>query len=434
MTSDLDDLRQRAIAAQHPTVLPSCALEPEDPMCMPTTVACDDNPNCDGFCDNGTCRPETCRDTALSLNETGIDCGGSQCAACVNGKACQLPTDCTSGICEHSMCVAQASDPVDDLDAGPTTSGTGGQPGVDSGPEGGTASDCIPGCLCMTIDQTERIFCSELKLSWAGASSFCQMHDMLLTPIETRTENDALGAMAEWLQLSSFWIGASDRSEEGDWDWTDGANLWSGGPANCPDGAVEGPDSRCYLATPSDNYTRAYESCLAEGPEWSLVTIHSLEENEFVQELIDTTATMRNAQYHAGWIGANDLATEGTWGWVLADPEVSRVTPFWMGGSGGQKVDSATFTNWNGSNPGGGMDENCASMEASNGRWSDNACGFNAYMGICEGPLRGPVAGTYHSFAENEPQLPDCLSYNTLDLHWYAQDCTLAKPFVCSAP
>jgi hypothetical protein len=55
-------------------------------------------------------------------------------------------------------------------------------------------------------------------------------------------------------------------------------------------------------------------------------------------------------------------------------------------------------------------------------------------MGICEGPMRGPIEGTYHSFADSEPQVADCLSYNTLDFRWYAADCALSKAFVCSAP
>lgn len=332
------------------------------------------------------------------------------------------------------MCVATATivDPPDSGSPGPIDGD--GDISIGDASEAGSGEDCFDGCTCMTIGTTARIFCSEMTMSWAGASSFCQMQGMLLTPIETRTENDALGNMGDWLGLTSFWIGASDRSEESDWDWTDGTNLWNGGPATCVDGAVEGPDTHCYLPTPSDSYERAYDSCLAQGAGWSLVTIQSLDENNFVQQLIDTTAQARNAQYHSGWIGANDMAQEGTWGWVLADPDPARVAAFWMGGAGGEKVNSASFTNWSGSNPGGGGDENCASMSGATGRWMDDACGFNAYMGICEGPMRGPIEGTYHAFAENEPQVADCLSFNALDFRWYAQDCALSKAFVCSSP
>jgi hypothetical protein len=436
MTSDLDDLRRRAAAAR--LDLPTaCEVDPSDPACVPPTVMCLDNPSCAGYCDDdGACRPETCRDTVLSLSsgETGIDCGGQSCAPCVNGQACLQPTDCSSGICERNMCVATASQ-IDDPDSGSDDPIVIPDPGAPDASDSGTTQDeCVDGCLCMTIGGTARIFCSDLALSWSGATSFCEMHGMLLTPIETRTENDALGSMADWMGISSFWIGASDRSEESDWDWTDGANLWNGGPATCIDGAVEGPNTHCYLPTATDNYQRCYEDCLAQGPGWSLTTIQSLEENNFVQQLIASTAQERNAQYHNGWIGANDEATEGTWGWVLADPDPWRVSPFWMGGIGGEKVNSMDFTNWNGSNPGGGGGENCASMSGSTGRWMDDACTFNAYMGICEGPMRGPIEGTYHAFADGEPQVADCLSYSTTDFRWYAQDCVLAKPFVCSGP
>jgi hypothetical protein len=434
MTSDLDDLRRRAVAAR--LDLPTaCEIDPTGPECELPTVMCSDNPSCTGYCDDdGACRPDACRDTlqSLSVGETGIDCGGQSCVPCSNGQACLQPTDCLSGNCENNMCVAMST-PIDEPDAGDGDATPSTPDAIDGGSEAGLPQeDCVDGCSCLSIGGIPRIFCSEMTLSWSGASSFCEMQGMLLTPIETRTENDALGSMAEWLQLTSFWIGASDRSEESDWDWTDGSNLWNGGPATCVENGVEGPDTHCYLATPTDNYERCYEDCLALGPGWSLTTIHSLDENNFVQQLIDSTALQRNAQYHNGWIGANDMATEGTWGWVLKDPDPSRVTPFWMGGAGGQKVNSMEFTNWNGSNPGGGGGENCASMSGNTGRWMDDSCGFDAYMGICEGPMRGPIEGTYHSFADSEPQVADCLSYNTLDFRWYAQDCALAKAFVCS--
>lgn len=47
----------------------------------------------------GSQQPEpSCVDGAKNGSETDVDCGGS-CGKCFDGRACQQPMDCLSGLC-----------------------------------------------------------------------------------------------------------------------------------------------------------------------------------------------------------------------------------------------------------------------------------------------------------------------------------------------
>ena len=48
----------------------------------------------------------TCSDGIQNQDETDVDCGGSTCAACGDGLACLVDTDCTSGQCVSGTCQA----------------------------------------------------------------------------------------------------------------------------------------------------------------------------------------------------------------------------------------------------------------------------------------------------------------------------------------
>ena len=50
--------------------------------------------------------PASCNDNKKNGSETDVDCGGKDCAACADGKACQVKTDCTSGVCTSYKCAA----------------------------------------------------------------------------------------------------------------------------------------------------------------------------------------------------------------------------------------------------------------------------------------------------------------------------------------
>lgn len=79
------------------------------------TQICTVNGDCgSGFCQSGICAapPFDCYDGQkgpYDVNETGVDCGGSDCAAkCLIGIACLVGADCASGLCTAGLC-AKAS-------------------------------------------------------------------------------------------------------------------------------------------------------------------------------------------------------------------------------------------------------------------------------------------------------------------------------------
>jgi hypothetical protein len=53
--------------------------------------------------DNAKCVGQ-CEDQKKDGLETDVDCGGPACSRCSAGKACVLPTDCSSGKCTSSKC------------------------------------------------------------------------------------------------------------------------------------------------------------------------------------------------------------------------------------------------------------------------------------------------------------------------------------------
>jgi hypothetical protein len=48
-----------------------------------------------------------CFDKTLDSGETGVDCGGSECAACTRSEACLVGSDCASGECTAAKTCAQ---------------------------------------------------------------------------------------------------------------------------------------------------------------------------------------------------------------------------------------------------------------------------------------------------------------------------------------
>ncbi|RLE39047.1 hypothetical protein DRJ17_01995 [Candidatus Woesearchaeota archaeon] len=52
------------------------------------------------------CEVVSCLDGILNQDETDVDCGGSICDPCKDGKTCATGMDCLSGACERFMCVS----------------------------------------------------------------------------------------------------------------------------------------------------------------------------------------------------------------------------------------------------------------------------------------------------------------------------------------
>src|SRR5688572_28880615 len=51
-------------------------------------------------------QPEACSDGEQNELETDVDCGGPACDPCEDEAACVEPSDCDSGVCADSLCVA----------------------------------------------------------------------------------------------------------------------------------------------------------------------------------------------------------------------------------------------------------------------------------------------------------------------------------------
>ena len=96
------------------------------------------------------CDPDACGDGLQNGNETGVDCGGGQCGACVAGDGCVLVTDCASQICEANICTAAVCDDgvrngdESDIDCGGAT--CDGCPG---------SFECIDGGDCLSGECTD---------------------------------------------------------------------------------------------------------------------------------------------------------------------------------------------------------------------------------------------------------------------------------------
>ncbi len=50
----------------------------------------------------------TCDDGVKNGDETDVDCGGGDCAACAPGSGCAQASDCTEGVCSGGICAAAA--------------------------------------------------------------------------------------------------------------------------------------------------------------------------------------------------------------------------------------------------------------------------------------------------------------------------------------
>jgi hypothetical protein len=63
--------------------------------------------NCDGIVDNGQL---CCPDNIKNGSESDADCGGACLEKCPSGKLCNIPSDCTSGVCSLDKCQDPACD------------------------------------------------------------------------------------------------------------------------------------------------------------------------------------------------------------------------------------------------------------------------------------------------------------------------------------
>ncbi|MBR4984600.1 MAG: hypothetical protein IKY83_02525 [Proteobacteria bacterium] len=130
---------------------------------------CQDDESCpDSYvCNSGVCI--SCTDTSKNGTETDVDCGGSNCPACQDGKACIANTDCISNNCDGGTCRQK---PIDTC-----TNGTqdNGETDVDCG---GPCAQCAVGQKCSVPKDCR---------SWTCQDNTCQGQDC-----ETVISNEVL--------------------------------------------------------------------------------------------------------------------------------------------------------------------------------------------------------------------------------------------------
>lgn len=109
----------------------------------------------------------------------------------------------------------------------------------------------------------------------------------------------------------------------------------------------------------------AAEAAQYGGVHGYLATITSQGEHDFILERINKN----------GWIGANDLGSEGVWRWETG-PEAGD--QFWTGDNEGGSAFNGAFTKWNAGEPNNSGDsEDCGQIwftEGSSGQWNDLNC------------------------------------------------------------
>ncbi|MEM6730960.1 MAG: hypothetical protein AAF658_05360, partial [Myxococcota bacterium] len=127
------------------------------PACNDEETCVDANDCLSGICTSGVCQTASCTDGVVNQNETGPDCGGVCDATCADGLACSAEavdllgasTDCTSGVCQESVCR-------------PAECGDGTQNGNETGTDCG-GSDCGACPLsggCVGVDDCQAgLFC-----------------------------------------------------------------------------------------------------------------------------------------------------------------------------------------------------------------------------------------------------------------------------------
>jgi len=127
----------------------------------------------------------------------------------------------------------------------------------------------------------------------------------------------------------------------------------------------EGGNGHAYIVVNSPltwaNAAAAAETYTFGGQPGYLATITSSQENDYVYAALNQ---------QTGWIGANDVASEGSWGWRVG-PEAGA--QFWSGDFEGSSVDGE-YSNWAVGEPNNGSGtEDCAQFW-SGGYWNDLNC------------------------------------------------------------
>lgn len=79
-----------------------------DGTCAPVSDGLDPDDDCGADTCSGTSGVCACGDLKKSGEETDVDCGGPGCGKCVEGRDCEVASDCGSGFCTDAVCCATA--------------------------------------------------------------------------------------------------------------------------------------------------------------------------------------------------------------------------------------------------------------------------------------------------------------------------------------
>ncbi len=133
----------------------------------PDAHVCDGRGNCVECNGDGDCTaPEVCdqaQNVCIALhctngmmdgNETGLDCGGPECAACPNGQGCGGPGDCISGFCNAGTCTAC-------MNESQCVSGSYCNGGVCE-PQLGDGLPCAQQAACVHVCSVDGVCCNQL--------------------------------------------------------------------------------------------------------------------------------------------------------------------------------------------------------------------------------------------------------------------------------
>ncbi len=131
-----------------------CQLDPESG--VPACVVCREDADCSGTtpkCERGQCVPDHCTDGVRDLDEPSLDCGGVDCAPCLDGKPCNAASDCASGVCMGLVC--QAPECNDGVKNGVETA-------LDCG---GFCSPCADGDACAQDSDCQSGVCAAMNVA-----------------------------------------------------------------------------------------------------------------------------------------------------------------------------------------------------------------------------------------------------------------------------
>lgn len=117
--------------------------------------------------------PPSCSNTIKDATETDVDCGGTQCDRCIDGKACVQDNDCQGGSCQSNVCVtATCNDAVtngdeSDKDCGGTVCGK-----CQFGKRCTANSDCLSNTCVGTVCRCPKGM-AEVSRAAQGGGTYC---------------------------------------------------------------------------------------------------------------------------------------------------------------------------------------------------------------------------------------------------------------------